>query len=86
MNKGNGLVCLCESHLILLEFRWQYEDATILILETINRECNFEIVEVTAVVQIICKIIIFYDRIVAVQVESWPLTEEYYCYAVIDGL
>jgi len=34
----------------------------------------------------ICKVIIFYDRIVVVQVESWPLTEEYYCYAVMDRL
>jgi len=30
MNKGYGLVCLCESYLILLEVRWKYEDATIL--------------------------------------------------------
>jgi len=35
-------------------------------LETINRECNLEIVEVTAIVQMICEVIIFYDRIVAV--------------------
>ena len=28
-------------------------------LETINRECNLEIVEVTAIVQMICEVIIF---------------------------
>jgi len=66
MNKGNGLVCLCETHLILLEVRWKYEDATIINLETINRECNLEIVEVTAIVQMICEVIIFYNLIVAV--------------------